>query len=70
MILFDNVVRNGAVLDDASPDLRVQGVRTMVELLSKQRGVEATVVQTVGDKGYDGFLVAYLGNNTFYANPK
>ena len=60
VIVIDNVVRNGAVIDAKSEDMRVQGVRRMVSLLAEQTGIEATFVQTVGSKGYDGFIVAYV----------
>ncbi len=57
VIIIDNVVRDGAVVDPDSEDPRVQGVREMVALLAQQAGVEATFAQTVGVKGYDGFIV-------------
>ena len=60
VIIVDNVVREGAVIDEGSEDLRVQGVQRMVELLSQYTGVEATAVQTVGAKGYDGFIIAHV----------
>ena len=60
VIVVDNVVRGGAVVDERSEDERVQGVRRMVEVLSTQSGVEATFVQTVGTKGHDGFILAYV----------
>ncbi|CAM5778942.1 O-methyltransferase [Cellulomonas persica] len=56
-IVVDNVVRDGAVIDPEHPDDRVQGVRRMVELLTDHPRVEATVLQTVGSKGYDGFAL-------------
>lgn len=55
VIVVDNVVRKGAVIDAASTDPNVQGVRRFNELLSKTPGVSATAIQTVGSKGYDGF---------------
>jgi predicted O-methyltransferase YrrM len=55
VIVVDNVVRKGAVIDAASSDPNVQGVRRFNELLSKTPGVSATAIQTVGSKGYDGF---------------
>ena len=58
VIIVDNVVRDGAVVDAGSEDPRVQGVRSMVDFITAQPGVEATVVQTVGTKGYDGFILA------------
>jgi predicted O-methyltransferase YrrM len=59
-IIADNVVRNGAVIDPAQEDPRVQGVRRMNELLAAEPRVTATTIQTVGSKGYDGFMVAIV----------
>ena len=58
LIVADNVVRGGAVADDDSTDERVRGVREFLRRLSEDPGVEATAVQTVGAKGYDGFALA------------
>jgi predicted O-methyltransferase YrrM len=60
LILADNVVRNGAVIDPASDDPRVQGVRRFNELLAAEPRVSATAIQTVGSKGYDGFAIALV----------
>ena len=60
-IVVDNVARKGEVLDADSPDTSVQGVRRLVEALKGDGRVEATVIQTVGAKGYDGFLLARVG---------
>ncbi|MBB4685416.1 O-methyltransferase [Amycolatopsis jiangsuensis] len=57
-IVLDNVVRNGAVADAADPDPSVRGVRRMFDLLRGDARFDATAIQTVGDKGYDGFLLA------------
>jgi predicted O-methyltransferase YrrM len=57
VIVVDNVVRKGAVLDAATTDPNVQGVRRFNELLAKTSRVSATTVQTVGSKGYDGFAL-------------
>jgi predicted O-methyltransferase YrrM len=57
MIIADNVVRNGEVSNAASTDVMVQGVRAFLDLVGKNERVEATAVQTVGSKGYDGFAV-------------
>ncbi|WP_426595661.1 6-phosphogluconolactonase [Cellulomonas sp. McL0617] len=57
LVIVDNVVRGGGVLDPQHPDARVQGIRTMVELLTDHPRYDATVVQTVGAKGYDGFAL-------------
>jgi predicted O-methyltransferase YrrM len=58
LIVADNVVRGGAVADPASKDANVQGVRRMTELVASEKRVSATVIQTVGSKGYDGLMVA------------
>lgn len=60
VIVVDNVVRGGAVVDADSPDPGVQGTRRLYELLGQERRVSATVVQTVGSKGYDGFALAVV----------
>jgi predicted O-methyltransferase YrrM len=60
LIIADNVVRNGAVVDAASSDPSVQGVRRFNELLAESPRVSATAIQTVGSKGYDGFAMAIV----------
>ncbi len=60
LIIADNVVRDGAVLDAASGDPSVQGVRCFNELLAAEPRVSATAIQTVGAKGYDGFAIALV----------
>ena len=60
LIVADNVVRNGAVLDPASDDPRVQGARRFNEALAAEPRVSATAIQTVGSKGYDGFAIALV----------
>lgn len=63
MIIADNVVRNGAVIDADSSDPNVQGMRRFNELLAAEPRVSATVIQTVGSKGYDGFAIALVTCN-------
>ena len=58
LIVVDNVVRRGAVVDANSSDVNVRGVRAFNERLAKETRVSATTVQTVGSKGYDGFTLA------------
>jgi predicted O-methyltransferase YrrM len=58
LIIVDNVVRGGDVLDAASTDGGILGIRRLVELLSREPRVTSTAIQTVGSKGYDGFLMA------------
>ncbi len=60
LIVADNVVRNGAVVDAASSDPNVQGVRRFNELLAAEPRVSATAIQTVGSKGYDGLAFALV----------
>jgi predicted O-methyltransferase YrrM len=57
VIVVDNVVRKGAVVDEHSADVNVQGVRRFNQQLAKLGNVSATAVQTVGSKGYDGFAL-------------
>jgi predicted O-methyltransferase YrrM len=59
-IIVDNVVRNGAVIDPASTDSMVKGVRHFNQVLAAEPRVCATAIQTVGSKGYDGFAIAYV----------
>jgi predicted O-methyltransferase YrrM len=61
LIVADNVVRDGAVADPDSPDPNVQAVRRYNALLAAEPRVTATVLQTVGSKGYDGFAIALVG---------
>jgi predicted O-methyltransferase YrrM len=60
VIVVDNVVRNGMVTDATSTDPSVRGTRRLYELIASERRVSATVIQTVGSKGYDGFAVALV----------
>jgi predicted O-methyltransferase YrrM len=60
LIVADNVVRDGALADPASADARVRGVRAFHQALAADPRVEATTVQTVGVKGYDGFTLALV----------
>jgi predicted O-methyltransferase YrrM len=56
VILVDNVVRNGAVAHDDSEDPNVLGVRHLVDKISSDRRLESFALQTVGVKGWDGFI--------------
>jgi predicted O-methyltransferase YrrM len=60
LIIVDNVVRKGAVVDAASEDAKVQGIRRFNDVLAAEPRVSATVIQTVGVKGYDGFAIALV----------
>jgi predicted O-methyltransferase YrrM len=57
VIVIDNVVRNGAVVDPDSSDARVQGVREVLADIARDERLEATALQTVGSKGWDGFTL-------------
>jgi predicted O-methyltransferase YrrM len=57
LIIADNVVRKGAVADPESTDENVQGIRRFNEALAAEKRVTATVIQTVGSKGYDGLAL-------------
>ena len=58
VIVVDNVVRAGGILDASSDDPRVQGTRRLFEALAREPRLSATAVQTVGSKGHDGFVLA------------
>jgi predicted O-methyltransferase YrrM len=60
LIVVDNVVRAGAVIEADSSDPSVQGVRKLNELMASEPRVSATAIQTVGSKGYDGFALALV----------
>lgn len=61
LIFADNVVRDGAVADGSSTDPRVLGVQRMFDRLGSDPRLEATAIQTVGAKGWDGFALAVVG---------
>jgi predicted O-methyltransferase YrrM len=60
VIITDNVVRGGALVDPATEDPRALGMRRFHELLATETRVSATTIQTVGSKGYDGFTLALV----------
>ena len=60
LIVVDNVVRQGAILDPASEDVSVQGVRRFNDLVANEPRVNATTLQTVGTKGWDGFAIVLV----------
>lgn len=60
VIVVDNVVRDGAVADAKSQDPNVLGMRRFAGMLAAEPRVSATVIQTVGSKGYDGFTLALV----------
>jgi len=60
VIVADNVVRQGKVVESDSDDPNVQGVRRFTEMVAAEPRLSATVLQTVGVKGYDGFALAVV----------
>jgi predicted O-methyltransferase YrrM len=60
VVLTDNVIRDGAIIDPDSTDTAVQGVQRMFDLLAAEPRLTATAIQTVGSKGYDGFAIAIV----------
>jgi predicted O-methyltransferase YrrM len=61
VIVVDNVVRGGAVVDVTNDDPDVRGTQELFEMLGEESRVSATAIQTVGNKGWDGFIVAVVG---------
>ena len=64
IIITDNVVREGAIINPEDPDPRVQGVRRFFEMVAADSRLDATTLQTVGSKGYDGFTLAVVKSLT------
>jgi len=62
LIIVDNVVRGGAVIEPKSEDASVQGVRKFFAMLAAEPRVTATAIQTVGVKGYDGLAIALVNS--------
>ncbi len=60
VIITDNVIRDGAVINPEDPDPRVQGVRRFFEIIAADPRLDATALQTVGSKGHDGFALAIV----------
>lgn len=60
VIVCDNVIRNGAVIEAGSEDANVRGARAAFEIMGSDPRLTATAMQTVGSKGYDGFIVAVV----------
>ncbi|HEY3959881.1 MAG TPA: O-methyltransferase [Solirubrobacteraceae bacterium] len=68
LIVADNVVRDGAILDPTAYDLErgdpnIRGMRRFYEMLATEPRLSATAIQTVGDKGYDGFVLAIVAGD-------
>jgi len=60
VIVGDNSVRGGSVIDSASDDPNVKGLREFIQIISADERLEATAIQTVGEKGWDGFVMAVV----------
>lgn len=58
LIIIDNAVREGAIIDADDRSSDVQGTRRMYQVMAAEKRVSATAIQTVGSKGYDGFAIA------------
>jgi predicted O-methyltransferase YrrM len=60
VIVIDNVVREGKVIETDGSNAAVEGVRKVVDLIAREPRLTGTSIQTVGAKGYDGFIVALV----------
>jgi predicted O-methyltransferase YrrM len=60
LIVVDNVVRGGAVIDASSDDPSIIGTRACLEFMAREKRLQTTAIQTVGHKGYDGFALALV----------
>ena len=60
LIVADNVVRDGKVIEPDNPDPNIKGVRRFTDVIAAEPRLSATVLQTVGSKGYDGFTLAVV----------
>jgi predicted O-methyltransferase YrrM len=60
LIIIDNVIREGRVLDTRSHDPDIQGIRRFIKMAAREPRVCATAIQTVGSKGHDGFAAALV----------
>ncbi len=62
IIIADNVIREGKVLDDESKDEKVKGVQRFNKALAENKQVTATIIQTVGNKEHDGMAIAIVNS--------
>lgn len=62
VIVVDNVIRDGKIVDPAETGPDVTGTRAAYDLLAAEPRLDATAIQTVGSKGYDGFAIAVVSN--------
>ena len=61
VIVCDNVIRDGAVLSEDGRDANVEGARAAFSFIGDNDRLDGTAIQTVGAKGYDGFVIAIVG---------
>ena len=60
VIVGDNTVRGGSIIDSESDDPNVIGLRNFIDMISEDKRLDATAIQTVGEKGWDGFVMAFV----------
>ncbi|MWV43857.1 methyltransferase [Paenibacillus sp. HJL G12] len=60
VIIGDNVIREGEITNKHSTDPRIQGVRKFYDMIAGNPRISATAIQTVGSKGYDGFMIGIV----------
>ncbi|CAI8931455.1 hypothetical protein KOY_02549 [Bacillus cereus VDM021] len=60
VIIGDNIVRKGEIVNASSKDVNVQGVRHFFDILASESNLSSTAIQTVGSKGYDGFSISVV----------
>jgi len=63
LIICDNVIREGKILEESSSDQNVNGARRFNKMLSENKKVTATIIATVGAKDYDGMAIAVVNQN-------
>lgn len=63
-------MRGGNVIDSTSEDPNVLGLRKFVGMISEDERLEATAVQTVGEKGWDGFVIAIVKTLLWYSGKR
>lgn len=61
VIVIDNTVRGGKVVEETSEDPDIIGTRTLIDMIAEHPGLTATALQTVGMKGWDGFTLVRVG---------
>ncbi|WP_433957324.1 O-methyltransferase [Cytobacillus horneckiae] len=60
VIIGDNVVRDGQILDENTTDPNILGMRSFIEIMAADSRIDSTAIQTVGEKGYDGFTIGVV----------